>query len=83
MCGIGLQAGEASDPSGGEGKKMIGTARSAVRDAIRTSEAGLARPASSNQLYASTSSAGTQEISPAPPRPVAPARAYPGRSLEF
>ena len=50
------------------------------RDAIRTSEAGLANPASSKQFCTPISLVGINEISPAPRRPMALARSCPGPS---
>ena len=54
-----------------------------VLDAIRTNEAGLANPASSRQFCTPISPDGIREISPAPPRPMALARACPGPPSEF
>ena len=65
------------------GKKMIGKALSTVRDAIRTSEAGLATQASSQQFCTPTMSGGIHEVSPTPHRPKALARACPGPPTEF
>ena len=65
------------------GNKRIRKAISAVRDAIRTSEAGLANPTSSHQLSTPTSCDGIHDIFPAPPRLTALACACPGPPSEF
>ena len=59
------------------GDVLLGNALYAVRDAIRTSEAGLANPASCHCFCAPTSPDGIHEISPEPPSPTALARACP------
>ena len=81
--GLRVDDPEARHPRRWPGKKILGKALSAVRDAICTSEAGLANPASSQQFYAPTSHDGIDEISPASPRPMALARACPGPPSEF
>ena len=83
--GIGLREDdpEAQGPSRWRGKKMLGKALSAVHDALRVSEAGLAHPASSHQFCTPTTPDRIQEISPAPPRPLAVAIVGPGPPLEF
>ena len=77
----GLRADDpgAQDPSGWRGKKMLGKALSAVRDILRSSEAGLAHPASSHKFCTPTTTDIIHETSPAPPRPLAVARACPSR----
>ena len=62
---------------------MLGKALSTVRDAIRTSEAGLAIQAFSQQFCTPTSTGRIHEITPAPPRPRALVRACPGPPSEF
>ena len=62
---------------------MLGKSISKVRGAIRTGEAGLATQASSQQLFTPTTTGGIREISPAPPRPRALARACLGLPTEF
>ena len=57
--------------------------KTAVRDAIRTSEAGLANPASSDQFCTPTSPEEFHKIFPVPPCPMALARACPGLPSEF
>ena len=66
--GIGLRAGDsrANDPRQWRGKKLLGEALSAVREAIRESETGLAYPASSSRFRIRTANAGTQGILSAP-----------------
>ena len=85
MWGIGLRADdpEAQDPSRWRGKKLLAKALSAVRDTLRSSEAGLAPPASSHQFCTPTTTDRIHEISPAPPGPLAVARACLGPPLEF
>ena len=85
VWGIGLRADdpEVRDPRLWRGKHFIGKALSSVRDAIRTDEAGLAIQASSQQFCAPTTTGGIHEISPAPPRPRALARACPGPPTDF
>ena len=63
-------------------KTLLGKAVSAVRDALRASEAWLVHPASSQQFCTPTTPDEIHEISPAPPRPLAVARACPGPPLE-
>ena len=57
VWGIGLWADdpEASNPRRWPGKNLLGKGISTVCDAIRTSEAGLANPASSQQFCTPTS----------------------------
>ena len=83
VSGIGLRPDdpEASDPRQWRGAFFSGTALSAVRDAIRTSEVEMAYPASSHQ--SPTSSDEIRETSPALPHPLAPARACQGPPSEF
>ena len=83
--GIGLRAEdpEAQDPSRWRGKKNLGKALSAVRDTVCASEAGLAHPASSHQLFTPTTTDRIREISPTPPRLSAEACACPGPPSEF
>ena len=85
VWGIGLRADdpEAQDPRRWQGKNLLGKALSAVRDTIRASEAGLAHPASYHRFCTPSSPDGIHEISPAPPRPLAMARACPGPPPEF
>ena len=83
VIGLWVDDPEAHNPSRWPGKNLLGKALSTVRDAIRTSEAGLATHASSQQLCTSTSPGGIQEMPPAPPRPTALARACPGPPSEF
>ena len=64
-------------------EKLLGKALSAIRDTPLASEAGLTHPASSHQFCTPTTPGGTYEISPAPPRPLAVARACSGSPLEF
>ena len=56
MSGIGLGADdpEAQDPSRWRGKHLLRKALSAVRDTLRSSEAGLAHTASSHQFCTPT-----------------------------
>ena len=85
VWGIGLREDdhEARNPRRWPGKKMFGKALSTVRDAIRTSEAGLSTQASSQKICTPSSTGGINEVSPAPPRPRALARACPGPTSEF
>ena len=85
MWSIGLRADdpEASSPRRWIGKKLLEKAYSAVRDAIRASEAGLANPASSHQICTPTSSDGINYVSPAPLCPMVLARTCPDSSSEF
>ena len=73
VWGIGLRADnpEAQDPSRWRGKKLLGKALFAVRDALPASEAGLAHPASSHHFFTPTTPDRIHEILPAPPRPLA------------
>ena len=64
-------------------EKIAAKALFTARDAIRTSKAGLATHASSQQFCTPTSPGGIHEISPAPPRPMVLARACPGLTSEF
>ena len=85
VWGIGLRADDldARDPRLWRGKIFLGKALSSVGDAVRTSEAGLATQTSSQQFCTPTTTGGIHEISPAPPRPRALARACPGPPTEF
>ena len=85
VWGIGLRADnpEAQDPSRWRGKKLLGKALFAVRDALPASEAGLAHPASSHHFFTPTTPDRIHEISPAPPRPLAVAHACLGPPLEL
>ena len=84
VWGIGLRA---DGPEAQNLRRWPGVFRgkvsSTVRDAIRTSEAGLTKPSSSKQFCTSTSPGGINEISPAPPRPMTLARACPCPPSKF
>ena len=85
VWGIGLRTDdpEARDPHLWRGKHFLGKALPSVCEVIRTGEAGLAPQASSEQFCTPTTTGGIHEISPAPPRPRALARACPGPPTEF
>ena len=84
VWGIDLRADDpkARDPRGWRGNNLLGKALSTVRDAIRTSVAGMATQAYSQQFCTPTTTGGIYEISPAPPRPRVPARVCPGPPTE-
>ena len=64
VWGIGLRADDprANDPRQWRGKKMLVEALSAVREAIRESEAGSAHPVSSHRFRTPTVNAGIHEF---------------------
>ena len=66
--GIGLRGDDlrANDPRQCRGKSWLGDALSAVREAIRESETGLADPASAGRFHTPTGNAVIHEISSAP-----------------
>ena len=65
-------------------ENLLGEAHSAVREAIRESEAGLAHPASSRRFRTPTGNAGIHEISSAPQScPLTAAGACQGSPSEF
>ena len=68
IWGIGLRADDlrANDPRQWRRKNLVGEALSAVREAIRDSETGLAHPASAGRFRTLTGNAGTHEISSTP-----------------
>ena len=68
VWGIGLRADDprAKDPRQWMGKNLLGEALSAVREAIRDTETGLANPASVGRFRTPTGNAGIHEISSAP-----------------
>ena len=73
----------ANDPRQWRGTNLLGEALSAVRDAIRESEAGSAHP-SSRRFCTPTGNAGVHEISSAPqPSPLSAASAFKGPPSEF
>ena len=74
---------EARNPRRWPRQKMLGKALSTVRDVIRTSEAGLANPASAHQFRTLTSPHGIHKIFPAPPSPMALDPACQGPPSEF
>ena len=80
VWGIGFRADdpEARNPRRWSWKILIGKVFSTVRDIFCTSEARLATQASSQQFCTPTSTGRIHEISLAPPRPRALARACPG-----
>ena len=67
VWGIGLRVDDprVNDPREWRGKNLLGEALSAVRDAIRESEAGSAHPTSSCRFCSPTGNAGIHEISSA------------------
>ena len=85
MWGIGLRADdpEARDPRRWREKILLRKALYSLLEATRTGEPGLATQASSQQFCTPTTTGGIHEISPAPPRPRALARACPGPHSEF
>ena len=85
VWGIGLREDdpEAKDPSRWRGKKIAQNSPPAVRDILRSSEAGLTHPASSHHFCTSTTTDRNHDISPAPPRPSTVTRACPGPPLGF
>ena len=68
VWGIGLRADDprAKDPRQWIGKNLLGEALSAVREAIRDTETGLANPASAGRFRTSTGNTGIHEISSRP-----------------
>ena len=68
VWGIGLRADDprANDSSQGRGNNLIGEALSAVREAIRKRETGLAHPAPAGRFRIPKGNAGIHEISSAP-----------------
>ena len=68
VWGIGLRADDprAKDPRQWIGKNLLGEALSAVREAIRDTETGLANPASAGPFRTSTRNTGIHEISSRP-----------------
>ena len=84
VWGIGCRADEpeAQDLCRSRGEQMLGNSLPAVCDTICASEIGLAHPASSHQLCTPITPDGIHEISPAPPRPLAVARAFPRPPFE-
>ena len=85
VWGIGLRADDprANDPSQWSGKKLLGEALSAVREAIRESEAGLAHT-STHRFRTPTGNARIHEISSAPQSdPLTAASACQGPPPEF
>ena len=64
--GVGADDPRAYDPRQWRGKKLLGEALSAVREAIPDSETGLAQPASAGRFRTPTGNAGVHEISSAP-----------------
>ena len=68
VWGIGLRADDprAKDPRQWTGKNLLGEALSAVREAIRDTETGLANPASAGRFRTSTGNTGIHEISSRP-----------------
>ena len=88
VWGIGLRADdpEAQDSSRWRRKKLLREALSAVRDTLRSSEAGLTHPASCHHFCNSTTTDRIHEIPPAPPRPLAlaaPSQVFPWRFRPF
>ena len=81
--GLGADDAETSNALQWPGNTLHGKASLAVLDAIRTSRAGLADPASFHQFCTPTSPDEIHEISPAPCRPMALARACPGLPSEL
>ena len=79
VWGIGLREDDPmnNDPRQWRGKKLLGEALSAVRDANRESEAGLAHPVSFHRFCTPTGNAGIREICQrrSPARYPRPARA--------
>ena len=74
----------ANDPRQWRGKKLFAEAFSAVREAIRESEAGPANLASSRRFHTPTGNAGIHEISSAPQScPLSAASACQGPPSEF
>ena len=69
VWGIGLRADDprANDPRQWRGKNLLGEALSAVREAVRGRETGLAHPASAGR-FRTPRNAGIHEISSAPHR---------------
>ena len=67
VWGIGVRADDprAKGPRQWRGKNLLGEALSAVREAIRDSETGLAHPASAGRFRTPTGNAGIHEISSA------------------
>ena len=68
VCGIGLWADDpqANHPRRWRGKTLLGEARSAVPEAIRDTETGLAHPASAGRFRTPTGNAGIHEFLSAP-----------------
>ena len=66
--GIGLRAGDPrdNDPRQWRGGNLLGEALSAISEAIRERETGLAHPASPRRFHTPTGNAGIHEISSAP-----------------
>ena len=64
VWGVGLRADDprASDPEKWRGKRFLGEALSAVREAIRDSEAGSPHPASPRRFRSPTGNAGIHKI---------------------
>ena len=85
VWGIGFRADdpEAQDPSRWRGKSFLGKALPAVHYTLRACEAGLQHPVPSRQFCTPTTPDRVHYTSPAPPRPLAVARACPGPPLAF
>ena len=68
VWGVGLRADDprGNDPRQWRGKTLLGEALSAVREAIRDSETGLAHPASAGRFRTRTGNVGIHGISFAP-----------------
>ena len=84
--GIGLRAGDLrdNDPRQWRGGNLLGEALSAISEAIRERETGLAHPASPRRFHTPTGNAGIHEISSAPQSwSLAAASACKGHPLEF